>query len=169
MVGIAATGFNLLLGYAGVLSYGHAMFYGIGGYTAALIILKIMPGHANLWLTLLLAVAVVTIQAVAIGALVVRLYGIYFALVTLAFAQMFYFIIFQWRDVTNGDNGLQNIVAPPVSVRAAGLDRSQLSAPGPQPGPLRRSLGDQDLVPFRRDRAHADAVVRAFHHRIAVR
>lgn len=115
MVGIAATGFNLLLGYAGVLSYGHAMFYGIGGYTAALVILKLMPGHANLWLTMLISIAVVTVQSLVIGALVVRLYGIYFALVTLAFAQMFYFIMFQWRDLTNGDNGLQNIVVPAAS------------------------------------------------------
>ena len=112
MVGIAATGFNLLLGYAGVLSYGHAMFYGVGGYAAALLILKILPGYHNLWLTLGFAVAVVFVQALLIGALVIRTYGIYFALITLAFAQMFFFIIFQWRDVTNGDNGLNNVVAP---------------------------------------------------------
>ncbi|MBV8152562.1 MAG: branched-chain amino acid ABC transporter permease [Candidatus Eremiobacteraeota bacterium] len=115
MVGIAATGFNLLLGYAGVLSYGHAMFYGIGGYAAALMILKIMPGHANLWLTILFAVAAVSLQALIIGALVIRTYGIYFALITLAFAQMFFFITFQWRDLTNGDNGLNNVVAPAVT------------------------------------------------------
>ncbi|MBV8073859.1 MAG: branched-chain amino acid ABC transporter permease, partial [Candidatus Eremiobacteraeota bacterium] len=112
MVGIAATGFNLLLGYAGVLSYGHAMFYGVGGYAAALMLLKILPAHPNLWLTLGFAVAVVLVQALLIGALVIRTYGIYFALITLAFAQMFFFIMFQWRDVTNGDNGLNNVVVP---------------------------------------------------------
>jgi branched-chain amino acid transport system permease protein len=114
MVGIAATGFNLLLGYAGVLSYGHAMFYGVGGYMAALMLLKILPAHPNLWLTLAVAVGAVIVQALVIGALVIRTYGIYFALITLAFAQMFFFITFQWRDVTNGDNGLNNVVAPPL-------------------------------------------------------
>ena len=49
-----------------------------------------------------------------IGALVVRLYGIYFALLTLAFAQMVFFIVFQWRDLTNGDDGLQGISTPPL-------------------------------------------------------
>lgn len=136
MVGIAATGFNLLLGYAGVLSYGHAMFYGIGGYTAALVILKLMPGHANLWLTILVSIAVVTVQAVVIGALVVRLYGIYFALVTLAFAQMFYFIMFQWRDVTNGDNGLQNIIVPQASFGPLGSIDLTARLPQLQLGPF---------------------------------
>jgi branched-chain amino acid transport system permease protein len=125
MVGIAATGFNLLLGYAGVLSYGHAMFYGIGGYAAALMVLKFMPTTANLWLTLLFAIVVVAIQALLIGALAIRTYGIYFALITLAFAQMFYFIMFEWRDLTNGDNGLNNIVPPPIGSLS-------LTAPLPQ-------------------------------------
>ena len=114
MVAMAATGFNLLLGYAGVLSYGHAMFYGIGGYAAALMVLKILPPAPNFLLTILFALVVVFVQALVIGALAIRTYGIYFALITLAFAQMFYFIMFEWRDVTNGDNGLNNIIPPPI-------------------------------------------------------
>ena len=106
IVSVASIGFNLLLGYTGILSYGHAMFYG-GGYIAAILVLRTMPTHANVWLALLVATLVTTALAMAIGALTVRLYGIYFALLTLAFAQMVYFIVEQAKDWTNGDDGLQ--------------------------------------------------------------
>ncbi len=114
IVGIASVGFNLLLGYAGLLSYGQAMFYGVGSYVALLTVSKFFPQFPNMWLAIVLAVLFVSAMAFVIGALTVRLYGIYFALVTLAFAQMFYFIVFQWRDLTQGDDGLQGITAPPL-------------------------------------------------------
>lgn len=109
IVSIASIGFNLLLGYAGTLSYGHAMFYGGGGYVAAILILRTMPQHPNVWLAVLGATLATTILAVLVGALTVRLYGIYFALLTLAFAQMIYFIVEQAKDWTNGDDGLQSL------------------------------------------------------------
>ena len=109
IVSIASIGFNLLLGYAGTLSYGHAMFYGGGGYIAAILILRTMPQHPNVWLAVLVATLVTTVMAVLVGALTVRLYGIYFALLTLAFAQMVYFIVEQAKDWTNGDDGLQSL------------------------------------------------------------
>ncbi|HWT04791.1 MAG TPA: hypothetical protein VN224_03470, partial [Xanthomonadales bacterium] len=95
IVSIASIGFNLLLGYAGTLSYGHAMFYGGGGYIAAIIVVRAMPQHSNTWLAVIGATLVTTVLAVLIGALTVRLYGFYFALLTLAFAQMVYFIVEQ--------------------------------------------------------------------------
>ena len=116
LVGIATMGFNLLLGYAGLLSYGQAMFYGVGSYVALLTVSKFFPQFPNMWLAIVLAVLFVSVLAFLIGALTVRLYGIYFALLTLAFAQMFYFIVFQWRDLTQGDDGLQGITAPPLWV-----------------------------------------------------
>ncbi len=109
IVSIASIGFNLLLGYAGTLSYGHAMFYGGGGYIAAILILRAMPQHPNLWLAVLGATLATAIIAILVGALTVRLYGIYFALLTLAFAQMIYFIVEQAKDWTNGDDGLQSL------------------------------------------------------------
>ena len=109
IVSVATIGFNFLLGYAGMLSYGHAMFYGGGGYLAAILLIRTMPNHPNLWLAVLGATAVTTALALAIGALTVRLYGIYFALLTLAFAQMVYFIVEQAKDWTNGDDGIQTI------------------------------------------------------------
>jgi branched-chain amino acid transport system permease protein len=108
IVSIASIGFNFLLGYTGLLSYGHAMFYGGGGYVAALLLIRLMPQHPNLWLAVIGGTLAATILALLVGALAVRLYGIYFALLTLAFAQMIFFVVEQSQDWTNGDDGLQN-------------------------------------------------------------
>lgn len=109
IVSIASVGFNVLLGEAGMLSYGQAMFYGGGGYVAAILLLRLMPNHPNLWLAVLGATLAMAIVAGIIGTVVVRVYGIYFALLTLAFAQMMFFIVEQAKDWTNGDDGLQSI------------------------------------------------------------
>ena len=109
MVSIATIGFNLLLGYAGTLSYGHAMFYGGGAYVAAILLIRTMPNAPNVWLAVIGATILTMLLAVAIGALTVRLYGIYFALLTVAFAQMVYFIVEQAKEWTNGDDGIQSI------------------------------------------------------------
>lgn len=109
IVAVAAVAFNLLLGSAGMLSYGHAMFYGGGGYVAAILLIRWMSHHPNLWLAVLGATVATALLAVLIGAVTVRLYGIYFALLTLAFAQMVFFIVEQAKDWTNGDDGLQSI------------------------------------------------------------
>ncbi|MEA2688102.1 MAG: branched-chain amino acid transport system ATP-binding protein livM [Candidatus Eremiobacteraeota bacterium] len=109
IVSIASIGFNLLLGYAGSLSYGHAMFYGGGGYIAAILLLRVSPQHPNLWLAVIGATLATAVLAVLVGAVTVRLYGIYFALLTLAFAQMIFFIVEQAKDWTNGDDGLQSL------------------------------------------------------------
>jgi branched-chain amino acid transport system permease protein len=135
IVGIGAVGFNLLLGYAGLLSYGQAMFFGVGSYVALLTIMTFFPQFPNLWLALALAVGFVTLMALAIGALTVRLYGIYFSLLTLAFAQMFFFIVFKWRSLTHGDDGLQGVTVPPLQLGFTSLD-------------LAAALPDVDLGPF---------------------
>lgn len=122
IVGIAAIGFNLLLGYGGLLSYGHAAFYGLGSYAAALTLLRFFPQAHSFALAVVIGVLVATIAALLIGALVVRLYGIYFALLTVAFAQMAYFIVFQWRDLTRGDDGLQGVATPPLNLGFAQID-----------------------------------------------
>ena len=122
IVGIAAIGFNLLLGYAGQLSYGHAAFYGLGSYGSGLAVLTFFPQARSFGLALLTGVVIAGIAAAIIGSLVVRLYGIYFALLTVALAQMVYFIVFQARDYTNGDDGLQSITAPPLDFGLAHVD-----------------------------------------------
>jgi len=129
IVGIASIGFNLLLGYAGLLSYGQAMFYGLGAYVALLTVSRFFPQHPNFWLAIALAVTFVSLVAVAVGMLVVRLYGIYFALLTLAFAQMSYFLVFKVFDnLTQGDDGLQGIASPPLALGPWSID---LTAPLP--------------------------------------
>jgi len=128
IVSIASIGFNLILGYAGMLSYGHAMFYGGGGYIAAILLVRFMATHPNLWLAVLGAMLVMAVLALLIGSLTVRLYGIYFALLTLAFAQMVYFVIEQGKDWTNGDDGIQTI---PNALVALGPWNVDLTTPLP--------------------------------------
>jgi branched-chain amino acid transport system permease protein len=119
LTGVAAAGFNLLLGYTGVLSYGHAAFYGGGSYVAAIVLAKTSP---NIWIASLLAIAFTTALAFVIGSLVVRLYGIYFALLTVAFGQMIFFIVEQWRDVTGGDDGFQSIPSAVLPIGTWNID-----------------------------------------------
>jgi branched-chain amino acid transport system permease protein len=97
---------DLLLGYTGLLSFGHAAFWGTSAYTTGLI-----ATHAGLPfpVAVLGGAVVAMVLAVPIGYLSVRRTGIYFAMVTLAFAQMVYFIANQWGEVTGGENGLQGI------------------------------------------------------------
>lgn len=101
-----AVSLDLLLGYTGLLSFGHAAFWGTSAYTAGVI--AIHTGVAFPVAILGGAVAAMVL-AVPIALLSVRRTGIYFAMVTLAFAQMIYFIANQWRDLTGGENGLQGI------------------------------------------------------------
>jgi branched-chain amino acid transport system permease protein len=117
IVSVATIGLNVLLGYAGMLSYGQAMFFGGGGYIAAILLIHTMPNHPNLWLAVLGATLATTVLALLVGAVSVRLYGIYFALLTLAFAQMVFFIVEQGKDLTGGDDGLQSF---PVALLALG-------------------------------------------------
>lgn len=101
-----ALSFNLIFGYMGQLSFGHAAYYGIGAYTTGLLMVK-----ANMPLLLCLPISMITagIAAGILGYFCVRLKGIYFAILTMAFGQLVYYIIFQWYSFTGGDNGLQGI------------------------------------------------------------
>ena len=101
-----AVALDLLLGYAGLLSFGHAAFWGGSAYATGLIAV-----HSGLPfpVAVLGGAAVAMLLAVPIGFLSVRRTGIYFAMVTLAFAQMVYFVANQWRSVTGGENGLQGV------------------------------------------------------------
>jgi len=105
-----AGAFNLLLGYAGLMSFGHAMFFGMAGYFFGHVV-KVwgMPPE----LGLLAGVAGAALLGLATGALAIRRQGIYFAMITLAFAQMIYFICVQ-VPFTGGEDGLQGIVRKPL-------------------------------------------------------
>lgn len=101
-----AASLHFLLGTGGLVSFGHAAYYGGGAYVAALLIT-----HANspMELAFLLAPLGAGLAALAIGWVCLRLTGVYFAMLTLAFAQLVWSLVFQWGDVTGGDDGLVNI------------------------------------------------------------
>ncbi|MBC8417178.1 MAG: branched-chain amino acid ABC transporter permease [Desulfobacterales bacterium] len=104
-----AMAYDLVLGYAGMLSFGHAAFFGLGAYTTGIMLLRVYP---FVLVGLLGGVIVSSLAAFAIGFLSIRRRGIYFTMVTLAFAQMFYFIAFKWTSMTGGDDGLQGVPRP---------------------------------------------------------
>jgi len=109
ILGLFAVSFNMIFGYMGQLSFGHAAYFGVGAYATGLLLVK-----TSIPLPVCLAVSMVTagLFALIIGYFCVRLTGIYFAILTMAFGQLLYYIIFQWYSFTGGDDGLQGIVPP---------------------------------------------------------
>jgi branched-chain amino acid transport system permease protein len=101
-----AVAIDLLLGYAGLLSFGHAAFWGSSAYTTGLLAARV---GAPFPVAVLGGAVAAAALAVPIGYLAVKRTGIYFAMVTLAFAQMIYFVANDWRSVTGGENGLQSV------------------------------------------------------------
>lgn len=106
ILGLYAVGFNLMFGYAGALSFGHAAFLGMGAYGCGIAFAKFgIP-----WLpSIAIGVVIATILAFLIGCLAIRTRGIYFAMVTLALSQLVYYAVFQARALTGGDDGLRGV------------------------------------------------------------
>ncbi len=119
-----AVSYNLLLGYAGLLSFGHAMFFGTGAYVTAVALAKI-PG-LSVGGAIGLSVAAATAVGVATGALLLRHKGSYFALLTLAFNALFYAVATKWKSVTRGDDGL-SVNRPDVDLAGIHLDLSDIT------------------------------------------
>ena len=113
ILAIFALSLDLLVGYTGLVSFGHAAYFGIGAYALALAAPKYEA--ASLWLTLPLAMAVAGAAALVVGAFVVRTKGIYFIMVTLAFAQMFYFV-FHDTALGRGSDGISMNFKPVASI-----------------------------------------------------
>ena len=99
---IAASSLNLLLGYGGMVSFGHAAFVGAGQYTAGILLTE---GVASAWIGWPAAVVVAALLAVVIGAISLRTRGVYFIMITLAFAQMMYYLFISMK-VYGGEDGL---------------------------------------------------------------
>jgi branched-chain amino acid transport system permease protein len=119
VMGLAAMSLNFLLGFTGVLSFGHAAYFGLGAYGTAMAIKYWGVGSVP---AIVLGVIVATIAAMIIGALIIKLRGVYFAMVTIAFGQVFYFIAFRWNAVTGGDDGLTGWRRLPINFGFAELD-----------------------------------------------
>jgi branched-chain amino acid transport system permease protein len=112
--GLFALGFNLLYGYTGLLSFGSAAYWGLGAYGTGIALAKLEV--TSLWLALLIGLGAAGIGGALIGLFCLRRRGIYFAMLTLAFAQLLYFIGFHLADWTGGDDGLRGISMPPLSL-----------------------------------------------------
>lgn len=104
--GLYAVGFNLLFGYLGLLSFGHAAFFGAGAYACGIVIAR----FGGPWfLAIPVGVLVAAAIAVVMGFLAIRTRGIYFAMVTLALSQCVYYLFYQATDWTGGENGLRGV------------------------------------------------------------
>lgn len=118
IVWIALLGFALLAGYGGLVSFGHAMFFGFGAYTAAGVLMHVQA-LTLLPLSLLVGVAASGLGAVLIGYLCIRTQGVYFILLTLAFAELGYTLVFNAVSITGGSNGLYGIPKGAIAVGEA--------------------------------------------------
>lgn len=113
-----AVSLNLLLGFAGQVSFGHAAYFAIGGYSCAILLstygwplILAMPG----------AIVITALASAIIGFFCVRLTWLYFAMLTLAFAQLVWAVAFKWKSVTGGDDGFLGVVVPRLIGTPAGF------------------------------------------------
>lgn len=119
VLGLYALGFNLVFGYAGALSFGHAAFLGMGAYGCGIAVVHFgAPWYA----AILLGVIVATLLAAIIGYMATRTRGIYFAMVTLALSQLVYYAMFQARGWTGGDDGLRGVNIATINLLGFELD-----------------------------------------------
>ena len=109
---IFALGFNLLLGFTGIISFGHAAWFGLSSYAAALFQRHITPDSTLL--PILFGIFFTTLVGALIGKIIIKTRGIYFAYVTIAFSQLVLFIVMRWTKLTNGENGLGGIERRPL-------------------------------------------------------
>jgi len=110
---IFALGFNILLGYTGLPSFGHGAFFGIGAFVMAILQLRVMQG---MWIPMVLSTVGGALFGALVGLFVAKKRGIYFALLTIAFSQMFWFITWQWDTVTGGEDGLAGVNRIPIEL-----------------------------------------------------
>ncbi len=109
IMGLFAMSLNLILGFGGMVSFGHAAFFGVGAYTVALLMKK---AGVSFFLALIAAPVMAAFAAAIIGWFCVRLIGLYFSILTLAFGQLLYMIAFQWYTFTGGDDGIHGVPRP---------------------------------------------------------
>lgn len=114
-----ALGFNLLLGYTGLPSFGHGAYFGIGAYAFGLTQFRLVD---NLWVGLVAATLVSALVGAGVALFISHRRGIYFALMTIAFGQMFFFIASKWTSVTGGEDGLLNIRRLPAGFGFVSID-----------------------------------------------
>jgi branched-chain amino acid transport system permease protein len=117
IIWIALLGYDILAGYTGLVSFGHAMFFGLGAYAAALVLLHVSP---SLVLALAAGTVGATVVAAIVGYLSIRAQGVYFILLTLVFAEFGFEVVFNGGTVTGGQNGLASLAAAPLDLPGLG-------------------------------------------------
>jgi branched-chain amino acid transport system permease protein len=110
---LGAVSFNILLGFTGLLSFGHGALFGAGAYTTGLVLIHL--GWHPL-IALVCACAMGAVVALVIGLLSIRKVGIYFVMLTLALNQLAFFLVYQWKGLTGGDDGLLNVPRPDFAI-----------------------------------------------------
>ena len=111
---IFAMSFDIIFGYTGLLSLGHAAYFGVGGYTAGILIVKF--GIESFWITAPLGILMATLVAAVFGVIVLQTRGVYLLLVTAALGQLLAAVALKWNDVTGGYNGLWGIPHPDLGL-----------------------------------------------------
>jgi branched-chain amino acid transport system permease protein len=111
---VFALSLNLIWGYTGLISLGHATYFGVGAYTSTILIVRM--GIGNFWLAALMAVIAAGLLAAIYGVIALRVSGLYFLLVTLALGQLIFCISTVWRPMTGGDNGIIGTPYPDVGI-----------------------------------------------------
>jgi len=114
-----ALAYNLVLGHAGLPSFGHGAFFGIGAYAFGLAQHEVWP---NLWFCLVAAAAAAAVAGLIVALFISHRRGIYYALMTIAFGQVFWFIAIKATSITGGEDGLLKIDRLPVTVGLANFD-----------------------------------------------
>ncbi len=117
--GLAAMGLNFLLGFTGVMSFGHAAYFGLGAYGCGLT-LKYLANSTPL--AILIGTLVGTLGGSLFGALIVRRKGVYFAMLTIAFGQICYYVAYTWNNLTGGYDGLRGFQRQPIDFGAFVID-----------------------------------------------
>jgi len=117
--GLAAMGLNLLLGFTGVLSFGHAAYFGLGAYGAGLTLRYLVHSTP---LAMLAGTLLGGLAGTLFGMLIVRRRGVYFAMCTIAFGQLWYYLAYSWNDFTGGFDGLRDFHRAPIGFGPLTLD-----------------------------------------------
>lgn len=112
--GIFAMSLNLIWGYTGLMSLGHAAFFGVGGYTAGILIMRY--GIESFWLVTPAGILMAALLAAIIGLVVLRVSGAYFLLLTMAMGQLLYGVALKWRGMTGGNLGLFGVSYPELGL-----------------------------------------------------
>jgi branched-chain amino acid transport system permease protein len=120
--GLATMGLNILFGFTGGLSFGQAAYFGIGAYGAGMTLKYLAPSTA---LAILIGTIAGGLAAALLGPLVMRRRGIYFAMITIAIGQLFYFVAVRWNDVTGGEDGLAGFERQPLHLGSYTLPLDQ--------------------------------------------